>query len=119
MVTVAQIQNGLATFMDAELMPKLPATGIQKVITGTAVALLIRRSGATIQEYSQHPFIKMLGIVDEKGNFDIDTLKTEVKKQMGDQGFDLDVPMIGTMTFHSADIDKIASYIKSAEGGIQ
>ena len=119
MVTVTQIEKGLGMFLDSELMPNLPVDGIQRVLAGTAMALLIKRSGSTIEEYSQHPFIKMLGIVDENGNWDIDTLKTEVKNQMGDKGITIDVPMIGSMTFHKEDIDKVTTFIKSAEGGVQ
>lgn len=119
MVTVQQIQSGLAAYLDAEMMPKLPANGVQKVITGAAMGLLIKRSGAIIQEYSQHPFVKMLGITDENGNWDLDSLKTEVKKQIDGNGFDVEVPMLGVMTFHQADVDKLVTYIKSAEGGVE
>lgn len=119
MVTVQQIQSGLAAYLDAEMMPKLPANGVQKVITGAAMGLLIKRSGAIIQEYSQHPFVKMLGITDENGNWDLDTLKAEVKKQIDGNGFDVEVPMLGIMTFHQADVDKLVTYIKSAEGGVE
>lgn len=119
MVTVQQIQSGLAAYLDAEMMPKLPANGVQRVITGAAMGLLIKRSGAIIQEYSQHPFVKMLGITDENGNWDLDTLKTEVKKQIDSNGVDIDIPMIGVMTFHQSDIDRISSFIKSAEGGVE
>ena len=119
MVTVQQIQSGLAAYLDAEMMPKLPANGVQKVITGAAMGLLIKRSGIIIQEYSQHPFVKMLGITDESGNWDLDSLKTEVKKQIDGNGFDVEVPMLGVMTFHQADVDKLVTYIKSAEGGVE
>lgn len=119
MVTVQQIQSGLAAYLDAEMMPKLPANGVQRVITGAAMGLLIKRSGAIIQEYSQHPFVKMLGITDENGNWDLDSLKTEVKKQIDGNGFDIEVPMLGVMTFHQADVDKLVTYIKSAEGGVE
>lgn len=119
MVTIQQIQSGLAAYLDAEMMPKLPANGVQKVITGAAMGLLIKRSGAIIQEYSQHPFVKMLGITDENGNWDLDSLKTEVKKQIDGNGFDVEVPMLGVMTFHQADVDKLVTYIKSAEGGVE
>lgn len=111
MNTVKQIEAGLAEFLDSELMPKLPDGGIQRVITGTAMGLLVKRSGNVIREYGEHPFVKMLGIVDDKGDWDLDTLKDEVKAQIPKSGFDVEVPMVGTLTFKSDDIDKLYEYI--------
>lgn len=111
MNTVQQIETGLAEFLDSELMPKLPDGGIQRVITGTAMGLLVKRSGNIIKEYGEHPFVKMLGIVDDKGNWDLETLKEELKNQFPKNGVDVDVPMVGTLTFKTEDVDKIYDYI--------
>lgn len=111
MNTVKQIEAGLAEFLDSELMPKLPDGGIQRVITGTAMGLLVKQSGNIIAEYGEHPFVKMLGIVDDKGDWDLETLKEELKKQFPKNGVDVDVPMVGTLTFKTEDVDKIYDYI--------
>lgn len=112
MVTVEQIQKGVASYLDAELMPNLHQEGLQKVLAGTAIGLAIKRSGSMIHGFTESPFIKMLGIVDEEGNIDIDVLKDELKENITEKGFNVDIPMLGTMTFHKEDVDKLHKHIK-------
>lgn len=111
MVTVNQIEKGLASYMDSELGTMLPENTIQKVIAATALSLAIRKSGALIQNLQAQPFVKMLDIFDAEGNLDIDTLAEELKKNMTDKGFDFEIPMLGMVTFKKADIDKLREHI--------
>lgn len=111
MVSVNKIERGVAKYVDTEIMPHLDANGVEKVVIGTAVSLLIRRSGAIIGEYKNNKLVKMLGVIDNDGNIDIDMLSEELKKNVSKEGIKVDVPIIGTMTFHKSDIDKLYGYI--------
>lgn len=111
MVTIKQIEQGVAAYLDAELMPQLPANGVQKVIAGTAMSILIKRSGEIIESYKDNQFVKMLGIMDSDGNIDVDTLAEELKKNMPKDGMKVDVPIIGELTFKENDVDKLYEYI--------
>ncbi|MDE7424992.1 MAG: hypothetical protein K2N51_15095 [Lachnospiraceae bacterium] len=111
MTTIDKIEQGVADYLDAELMPKLQSNGIEKVIVGTAVSLLIRKSGAIIEGYKENKLVKMLGIMDEAGNVDVDILVEELKKNISKDGVKVDIPIIGTLTFHKEDIDKLYNYI--------
>lgn len=111
MVSINQIEKGVASFLDAELMPNLPQNGIQKVMAGTAMSLMIKRTGNMVKEFSNNSFIKMLGIMDQEGNVDIDTLKNELKNNISDSGVVVDIPMIGTMTFRKSDVDNLYNHI--------
>lgn len=111
MVTIDKIEQGVAAYLDAELMPKLPSTGIEKVLTGTAVSLIIRRSGKILDSYKNNKMVQMLGIMDAEGNVDIDVLAEELKKNLPADGVKVEVPVIGAMTFKKEDIDKLHEYI--------
>lgn len=111
MVTIEQIERGVASYLDEELMPNLPQNGIQKVMAGTAISLVIRKSGNIVKELTNQPFVKMLGIMDEEGSVDIDVLKDELKHNITDEGIVVDFPLIGTMTFHRSDVDSLYKHI--------
>lgn len=110
MVTIAQIEKGVATYLDSEIMPKFPA-GLEKVLAGTAASLAIRRSGNIIAGYKDNKAVQMLGIMDKDANVDIDILAEELKKNIPQEGFKVDVPIIGILTFHKEDVDKLYEYI--------
>lgn len=111
MVSVDKIEQGVADYLDAELMPQIKGDGFEKVVVGTATSLLIRRSGKIIEGYKDNKFVKMLGIMDDEGNVDVETLKDELKKNISKDGVKVDIPVIGTLTFHKEDVDKLYGYI--------
>lgn len=111
MVSVDKIEKGVANYLDAELMPQLQNNGVEKVLIGTAASLMIRKTGTIIDGYKDNKLVKMLGIMDEKGNVDVDTLAEELKNNISKEGIKIDIPIIGTLTFHKEDIDKLCDYI--------
>jgi hypothetical protein len=111
MVSIASIEKGVATYLDTELMDKLPQSGFQRVIAGTAISLAIKKSGNLVEGLKDNPFVKMLEIMDDKGNVDIETLKDEVKTQFPADGIKADLPMIGVVIFHKSDVDKLYNCI--------
>lgn len=111
MVTLQQVQNGIASFLDNELMPMLPQTGLERLMLGTGVSLLLKKNFNKINDLKEQPLIKAMGIFDEEGMVDIDTLKTEIKNNLTDEGVKIEVPMIGNLTFKKPDIDKLYTYI--------
>ena len=111
MVSIDKIKQGVAAYLDSELMPQLPANGVQKLIAGTAMSLLIERSGAIAESYKDNQLVKMLGIMDENGNVDVDVLAEELKKNMPKEGIKVEVPMIGALTFKKDDVEKLHEYI--------
>lgn len=111
MVSISKIEHGIANYLDAELMPQLQQNGIERLLVGTAMSLVIRRSGDIISSYKDNKVVKMLGLMDENGNVDVDALATELKKNISKDGVKVDIPVIGSMTFHKDDVDKLREYI--------
>lgn len=112
MVSIPKIEKGIASYLDAEFMPKLPADGLERILTGTVVSLVIKRAGVMLENLKQDKGFLMLGIVDEKsGEIDIESFAEEFKKNMGKNGFKVDLPMIGLINMHKEDIDTLIKHI--------
>lgn len=115
MVTIEQIEKGLASYLDSELMPNLQLEGIQKVLTGTAIGLFIKRSENIVKSYADKPFVKLLGIMDDNGDVDIDILTKELKTNIPEEGVSINVPLLGTMKFHKSDVDVLYKHITGGD----
>lgn len=111
MIKYDKVQAGIAKYLDAELITKLDEDSVQKVLVGVAISLYIKKFSNLIAMAQDKPAIKMLDIIDDKGNIDIDTIKKELEKQIPDTGIKVDLPLIGTMTFHKSDIATLYEYI--------
>lgn len=111
MVPISKIEQGVAAYLDAELMPQLPNSGFEKVLAGTAMSLVIRRSGVILDSYKNNKAVQMLGLIDSEGNVDVDVLAEELKKNFPKEGMKINIPIIGAMTFHKEDVDKLHEYI--------
>lgn len=111
MTTIQQIQNGVAAYLDNELMPMLPQTGLERLVLGTGISLLIKKNFSKIELLKENSLIKAMEIFDEEGNVDIDTLKEEIEHNMTNEGVNLEIPMIGKLTFKKEDVNKLYNYI--------
>lgn len=111
MVSVNKIEHGIANYLDAELMPRFQGNGVERVIVGTVASLVIRKSGAIVNSYKDNDLVKMLGIMDNDGNIDIDVLAEELKNNITKDGVKVNIPVIGTITFHKEDVTKLYDYI--------
>lgn len=104
--TKEQVLNGIASYLDDEVMSKLPTHG--KWIMGTAIAL----SRDNISEILNNPYIKMLGIVNADGLWDVDKLASALKATAERYGnIQLDLPIIGRLTFSAEDVDLMRRHI--------
>ena len=111
MVPLSRIEQGLASYLDAELMPQFDKNGVEKVIVGTAASLLIRKASTIVAGYKDNKVVKMLGIMDDECNIDVDTLVEEIKKNIDNDGFVIEIPVLGTLTIHKDDVDKLYGFI--------
>lgn len=116
MVTIKQIETGVAAYLDNELMPMLGENGIQKVLIGAGISMLLHKNMNKIETLQSNPIVSAMGVFDQDGNVDVDTIKTEVSNQMPEEGVKVDIPMVGTLTLKTDDINKLHGYIMRAAG---
>lgn len=109
MVTYNQVTKGISRFVDEEILSKLQ--GKEKIALGVGTGIMLRRGENLFNAIKEQPLIKMLEIVDENDNIDIEIIYEELKKQMGDSSESFDIPMVGRLTLTKDDVDKLYSLI--------
>lgn len=117
-VNVGQIERGIATYIDKEIMPKLPENSVERVVLGFASARIIKRYSSKLIALKDTETDKLIGIFDKDGNVDIDSMRSDFKAQFPDDGITKEVPVIGLMRFKKEDIDKLYEYIVEQIGAI-
>lgn len=118
MVTIGQIKKGLASFVDAEILPAIPAGTLKRTLIGAGVGLYLANLEKALTGLSENALVAALGVVDEHGNVDIDKLAEELKKNMPSEGVKINLDVMGVhlgdMTLHQSDIDTLRHHITSA-----
>lgn len=108
MVTVERLQRGVRAFVDNEMLPKM--TGAQRWMTAVAIGIYVEKLPQMLQSWSQLPAIKPLGIITPDG-VDVETAYKYLKPAAQSGGASFDVPLLGTVTFTEADVDRLYQYI--------
>lgn len=119
MASIDQIRVALAAYFDRVIRPTLP--GMKGILYGTAVGLALAKPEKLLEKVI--PTAKMLGVVDDSGQIDIETLGRELKKQMIASGGELRVELklnplnpaeVEVFRFVPGDIDVLLNLIGQA-----
>lgn len=111
MVTIDQAMRGLTRFADMEVIPHLP--GGKGVGAGIVMALLMDGGREEILNLREHPTVKLMRVIDEQGNIDIDRLYNVARPRF-EQKMTVTIPFLGDFTFNQNDVDKLYRYIQEA-----
>lgn len=117
MASIDQIRAALAVYYDQEIRPTLPEAKGRIIGLGVGVAL------AKPESYLAKilPAAQMMGIIDEKGAVDVDTLAREAKKNLfgADGVFEIRKALnpfnpadVDVFRFKPTDVDKLLDIIK-------
>lgn len=110
MVTLAQVQAGLNRYIAQEFLSKM--TGWQKWVFGASAAMLGNNITGIFNQLKGNNLVKMMGIIDDNDNIDLDKLYAAFKEQARQSSVTFDLPVIGATTLNEGDIDKLYSFIK-------
>lgn len=111
MVPMEQVAAGVAKYLDTEIMSQYQDGSVQKVLVGTGLALMIRKTEKFADALKANPLVQALDVIDEKGNVDVDALKDALKANVPDTGVVYENKLIGKMTFVKSDVDKLYEFI--------
>lgn len=109
MVSIEQVKQGFARYVDAEFTNKM--TGINRWLVGGIAGIAILRAENIYNHLKDMPFIKMLDVVDENGMIDIDIIYNAFLEQARRGEAVIDIPMIGQTKFNEHDIEMLYRYI--------
>lgn len=102
--------KGLINYADNEIMHELP-TSIKWVL-GTALGIAATKIKEIIDALKENAIIRMLGVIDEDGNIDVDIIIFNLKESAEKYGsVTFDIPFVGRLTFSATDIESLRSYI--------
>lgn len=110
-VTIDQAMRGAIRFADNEIIPHLP-TG-KGIGAGIALALIMDGGRSRILALRDHPAVKLMQIMDEQGNIDLDRLYSAARPKFENK-LSVSVPFIGELKFDQNDVDKLYKYIQEA-----
>ena len=110
-VTIEQVRNGITAYIDSEIAPMLE--GWERVGFCSAAALILRNLPKVFDQYKTNNFIRMLGIIDENDNIDLDALRDAMASYLTEEH--IDIPIIKRrMKVTGKDLDKLYNMIKGA-----
>ena len=110
-VTIDQAMRGAVRFADNEIIPHLP--GRKGIGAGIALALIMDGGRSRILALRDHPAVKLMQIMDEQGNIDLDRLYNAARPKFENK-LSVSVPFIGELKFDQNDVDKLYKYIQEA-----
>ena len=113
MVSASKIKQGLAAFLDAELMPMLPATGWESIVVGAASGIILSRIDNVAASLVDSPLAQQISVVNSDGLIDIEVIKDHLKNQIEIKGgleFN-NVPILKKLKLSAEDIEKAYRYI--------
>lgn len=115
MATANQIRLGVGDYIERHMMPRLD--GKRQFLLGMAYGLAAGKMDELMQAVQGNEAARMLGIVQENGEIDIDALYNAAYAQMQAHGkLKLDIPMIGAFAFDADDLRELYNAIKGRDG---
>lgn len=110
MVTKEQFINGILVYAEKEVIPALPTIG--KWGIGAGIILAKNQADTIITNLANNNIVKTLGVVNDSGEIDVERLAYALKQSAEQYGnVQINVPVVGTLTFTSSDIEKLKHYI--------
>ena len=110
MATIDQIKRAVTRFADNEILPRLP-TG-KGIGAGILLALVMEGGRDKLLALREHPAVKMMGVMDESGNVDVEKLYSVARPKLDGKKLPVDIPLIGELKFDANDVDKLYSMIQ-------
>lgn len=113
MYNYTQVYNGIAKYLDSDIISKID--GWQKWVIGAGMSMALSKSNNIFEKIKEMPIVKTLEIVDEQGMINIDELYKYVKEQAEKSPITINNAITGPITFNKKDVDRLYEFIKEAK----
>lgn len=108
-----KVMNGIAKYIDNEIVDKIP--GWKKWLVGSGIGMMLSNSNNIFEQVKNNEFVRLLNIVDEYDNIDVENIYKELKKQAQKGSVDVELPMIGSFRLNEQDVDKLYRFITESQ----
>lgn len=110
-INADQFARGLVSFADDEVIGMLPTSG--KWVAGTMVGIIASKINEIFHDLQTNAIVKMTGIIDEDGMFDVDVIVDHMKQSARRYGcLVVDLPFVGEMKFDENDIESLHRHLE-------
>lgn len=103
------VMNGLAEFIDTEVLAKIDDW--RKWVFGAGVGLYLSQGKDMIEQLRENGLVKKMNLIDKNNKINIDLLYKELKVQAAKSAIMFEIPTIGPLVIDESDLDKIYSII--------
>ena len=121
---IDKVKNGMKAYIDTEIAPNFD--GLNKIAICSTFAMAIYNLENILKKDKVKSFTDLLGIIDEKGNVEIEVLENSLCDYFPEKGFEIEVPSVKNvfkksneepntaLTFKKEDIKTLFKYIKES-----
>lgn len=99
------VMNGLAEFIDTEILSKIDDW--RKWVFGAGVGLYLSQGKEMIEQLKENNLVKKMNLIDKDNKINIDLLYKEMKVQAAKSAIMFNIPTIGPLVINESDLDKI------------
>lgn len=104
------VVDGINRYIDREIYKNL--NGLQEFVARLVVGRVNDNADNIKNVLMNNGIAKTLCIIDSDGMVDVDMLLTDIRREIERQGsLQVDIPMIGKLTFHADDVDVLHNEI--------
>lgn len=101
-----KVIDGILRYLDREIFCNM--NDWQEFMARIIVGRITENADAVKEYLTQNGFVRTLGIFDSDGNMEIDSMLHDIKREIERKGsLQIDIPLIGKMTFKPADVDML------------
>ena len=113
MVAFEHIEKGVANYIDSNIMNQFPEGGWKRIVIAAAVGIGIKKYMGILKDNST---LHTIGLVTPEGA-EIEMYAESLKAEIPGSGMVIDIPLLGELVMHPADIDEVLKHIHKAERG--
>lgn len=103
------VMNGLAEFVDTEILSKIDDW--RKWVFGAGVGLYLSQGKEMIEQLKENNLVKKMNLIDKNNKINVDLLYKEMKVQAAKSAIVFNIPTIGPLVINERDLDKIYNII--------
>lgn len=103
------VMNGLAEFIDTEILSKIDDW--RKWVFGAGVGLYLSQGEDMVKQLRENNLVRKMNLIDKNNKINVDLLYKEMKVQAAKSAIMFNIPTIGPLVINEKDLDTIYGII--------
>ena len=103
------VMNGLAEFVDTEILSKIDDW--RKWVFGAGVGFYLSQGKEMVEQLKENNLVRKMNLIDKNNKINVEVLYREMKVQAAKSAIMINIPTIGPLVINESDLDKIYGII--------